>query len=447
MTTQLKSWIVYKTWLRSSLIAVVPALLSFPVWQQIFKWPNLPVQVQMSADNVKSVKVYWDNPERYPNAYETIPIKPTKIPANQVSSNIWQIKIEALAEKTPEAKDSQVWIADISTPENRVDWSKAIMGLEKWELRDNPYGPQGKIAIARTGKPQSLEATVQGGNLTIALLRSPWGGKVRVTANSQVQETNLYAASPATEKLYFEPIDKNTENYDIKVVKTPWHRLKIVPESAAAYPNKIKIYSVRVGDKIILAESNGEFILPFYFWNKLSYAIAATAISFLGLTFLFIIIASIHKRNPQLISWQWFSNHQPPRAIIKLKIANKQLLILPYQSFKYFLASLAVIASGLLLTEGYLYYQEKNKIIKVRSALPFGNAKGERSLLASLSQPKYQFASMSLLTASNSQARTQPMRQLPQLSSPEWQQEDARINQNNKEKILTSGNVFNPAQG
>ncbi|MEH2283912.1 MAG: SGNH/GDSL hydrolase family protein [Nostoc sp.] len=417
-----------KTWLSPCIAASVLAFVSFPVWQKFFTNLTLPVQVEMTADNVKHVKAYWDNPALHPNAYKIIPIKSAKTPTNQASSTDWRIKVEALAEKASDAKGSEVWIVDIRTPENRINWSKALMGVQKWELIDNQYGPQGKIAAARAGQPQSLEVLVKGSNLTITLLRSSWSGKVRVTANGQARKTNLYAPNSVIEKLYFEPAEnKKSELYEVKVTKTPWHRLKFVPDAADA--DKVKIYSIKIGNLQIQPEANGEFILPFYFWNQFSCAIAATLISFLGLTILFISIVNIQRRNPQFISWHWFDNHQPPRAIIKLKIANKQALIIPYKALKYFLISLIVLVSGLCLIEGYLYYLEKSKIIRLGST------------------QKYQVASMSLLATSLTQARTQSIRQLPQLSSPAWQQENDRINRNNKEKILTSSIVMNPAQG
>lgn len=421
-----------KAWLASCLGASALALLSFPIWQQIFTKANLPVQVQMSASNADSVKVYWDNPERHPNAYQKLSVKPNQIPTNKISSTTWHVKVEALAEKIPEAKSSEVWILDISTPENRVDWSKALMGSQKWELLNDANGPQGKLAVARTGQPQSLEVLTKGTTLNIALLRHPWSGKVRVTANGQVREINLYSNNATVEKLYFEPrkpAAKPSETYEIKVVKTPWHRLKFIPETISGNPGKVRVESVRIGNWVILPEANGEFVLPFYFWNRFTYAIAATVATGLGLTFLLIAIRSIKQHNSNLFSWFWFDNVRIPKAIIKLKVADKEVLILPYQSFKYFLVSLAVFITGLLLAEGYLYYQEQKRVIRVQG------------------QDKYQLASMSLPSVSASQTGTRVIRQLPQLSLPEWQQEDKRINQNNKKKILTSGHLSKPAQG
>lgn len=421
-----------KTWLSPCLAASALALLSFPIWQQIFTKADLPVQVQMSALNTDSVKVYWDNPERHPHAYQKLSVKPTQTSTNKISSTTWHVKVEALAEKNPEAKSSEVWILDISTPENRVDWSKALMGSQEWELLNDANGSQGKVAVARTGKPQSLEVLTKGTSLNIALLRHPWSGKVRVTANGQVREINLYSNSDAVEKLYFEQINSDiekTDNYEIKVVKTPWHRLKFLPENIFDDPGKVRVESIRIGNWAILPEPNGEFVLPFYFWNRFTYAISATVATGLGLTFLLISIRSIKQHNPNLFNWFWFNHVRVPKSIVKLKVVDKEVLILPYQSFKYFGVSLAVVITSLLLAEGYLYYQEQKRVIKVQEP------------------EKYQLVSMSLPSASARQTGTRVIRQLPQLSLPEWQQEDKRINQNNKEKILTSGSLSKPAQG
>ena len=284
--------------LRSSLPALALAALSFPVWQHVFSRPDLPIQVQIAANDARTVKAYWDNPTVNPTSYAEISVQPVQIPAEAVASNVWRIKVEALAEKEPDAKSAEVWLVDVRTPEKQVNWSKVSMGAQKWTLIDNPYGPQGKIAAAQVGKPQSLEAVVKGGNLTITLLRSAWSGKVRVTANDQVREINLYAAKGAVEKLSFEPTEveaKKTKTYEIKVVKVPWTRLKFISESPSE-PNGIQIKSIKVENQVILPDAKNEFALPFYFWNRLSCTIVATALSFLGLIILIISIEHPRRR-------------------------------------------------------------------------------------------------------------------------------------------------------
>ena len=416
---------------RSSIPALAIALLSFPVWQQVFTRPDLPIQVQIAASESGTIKAYWDNPTVNPTAYEEIPVKPVPLPAGEITSNIWRIKVEALAEKELAAKSTEVWLADVRTPENRVNWAEVSMGAKKWNLLNNPYGPQGKLAAAQARQPQSLEAVVKGSDLTITLLRSAWSGKARVTANEQVREISLYSAIGAVETLSFaspELESKRTRTYEMKVVKTPWHRLRFVSESTPD-PNRIRVKSIRVGDKTILPDSNGEFVLPFYFWNRVSCAIAATALSFLGLVSLWVVVSHAWQQDAKFFGWQWFDHRSRPRAILKIKIAKQQFLILPYQSFKYLFIVLAILTSGLLLTEGYFYRLEVDRVINVRS------------------QQRNYLADFLLFRASASQAAVQSDRTRPKLASRVWQQEDERIFRNNNKKILTSGDVLHPTKG
>lgn len=407
--------------------ALALALLSFPVWQQIFAHPNLPIQVQIVANDAGTVKAYWDNPTVNSTAYEEIPVKPVQISAGEIVSNIWRVKVEALAEKEPNAKSAEIWLVDIRTPEHQVNWSEVSMGAKKWILLNNPYGPQGKIAVARAKQPQSLEAVVKGSNLTIILLRSAWIGKVRVTANGQVREASLYSANGAVEQLLFESKEieaKRTKTYEIKVVKTPWHRLKFVSD-----PDGVKVKSIKIGSQTILPDSNGEFILPLYFWNRFSCAIAATVLSFLGLVSLWVVMSHAWQQNAKFFGWQWFDHRSRPRAILKITIAKQQFLILPYQSFKYLLIVLVILTSGLLLTEGYFYHLEVDRVINVRS------------------QQRNYLADFLLFRASASQAAVQSDRTRPKLASRSWQLEDERIFRNNNKKILTSGDVLHPTKG
>lgn len=420
-----------RTWAQAILIATLLALLSFPAWQLIFTNLTLPVQIQMATDEVEYVRAYWNDPVRYPHAYENIPAALTREPSNQTAT-IWQIKVEALAEKAPQAKSAQVWVLDVRTPESRVDWSKAVMQPQQWQLMDVPNAPQGKAAVALTEQPESLQATIQGSALTITLLRHPWSGKVRVTVNDQVRELDLFAADSNTENLAFKPsiiATKKSDLYKISVIKTPWHRLRLAPASTGDPSGQIRVDSIQVGDTVIRPEANAEFVLPFYFWNQFSCAIAATILSFLSLAVLLIKISHKQQQNPDFLQWKWLDRHHQPGAVLKVNIAKQQYLFAPYQAFKYLLIVLAILASGLLLTEGYFDRLEAGKVIKVQS------------------QQSNQLADLPLVTASVSQAAVQPKWHSPKLASRAWHQEDDRIFQNNHKKILNSGTVFHPSEG
>jgi hypothetical protein len=277
-----------------SLIAFVLALISFNIWHQVFTEPNLPVQFKMAAPGVEYVRVYWDNPVTNPNAYSRVLVNPS-------ISQDWEVKVEALAEKNPQAISTEVWILDISTPERQVDWSRAVMGEEKWELRDDPGGPQGKFAIAHSGKPQVLTVPIKGSDLTIKLLRYPGSGKARVTVNNQgreVREVDLFEAKNRAEVLTFpfRPVkgDEIIRDYKTNGIDTPWRRLKFVAEGGG----EVKVEQVKVRHQVISAQENGEFTLPFRFWNRLTCTVASTVISFLWMTILFISTVHLWQREP-----------------------------------------------------------------------------------------------------------------------------------------------------
>lgn len=272
----------------SSLLALVLALLSFPLWHQIFTEHNLPVSVRMAAPGSEYVKVYWDDPKFYPTAYEQIAV-------NSDLPQTWQIKIAALAQKNRRSQGQEVWVLNISTPERRVDWSQLPAEKQQWELRKDPNDPQGKIAIVSGRKPQSLARQIDGSKLTIKLLRHPWSGKVRVTVNNRVREIDLFSERPSIETLTFSklPGDKSFRNYQIKAVDTPWHRLKFIADAGV-----VKVEQIKVRDRLITNRSHEAFLLPFRFWNRFSCAVFSTVISFFLMTCLFISTVHLWQEKP-----------------------------------------------------------------------------------------------------------------------------------------------------
>lgn len=79
----------------SSLIALLIAIAIFPTWHQIFTIQELPIQMKMAAPQEEYVRVYWDNPERYPTSFERIQVRQNPLP-NQTLS-----KYKFLVVRTP----------------------------------------------------------------------------------------------------------------------------------------------------------------------------------------------------------------------------------------------------------------------------------------------------------------------------------------------------------
>lgn len=287
------------TFFWSSLLAILLAMISFPVWQEVFSMPDVPVKVQMAAPGATYIRVYWDDSTKHPDAYERVVAKPG------LQSRKWQVKVEALAQKQSEAKAAQVWILDVATPENKVDWTKAEMQPIAWQFMAPPLETvapaDAKIVMSQGEQPQSLIVPIEGSQLTIQLLRHPWSGQVRITANSQQREFDLFApADSLPETVTFEsvlPGKARAYRYEINVVNTAWHRLKFVGEGDKA----VIVKSLSVQGKTIKAQSDGTFVLPYHFLNRDTQALIASAISYIWI--LVIFISAVHL-------WQGSTNRR-----------------------------------------------------------------------------------------------------------------------------------------
>lgn len=279
---QTSKWVVFG----SSLLGLILAYLLFPLWLQVFTYPNRTVEIQMSAPKGEVVRAYWDNPEQHPEAY-------TPITVNPPASKHWQVNIESLGEKNPQSTGIQVTVLDISTPEEPLNWSKVGMPAGGWSIaphNDPSIAAQG-ISATSYYVPQvkPLLLTTTGSQLKIRLLRRPDAGKVKVKVNDEVRIVDLYDPEIGVEELNFPvlPGQPRLKNYEIKIVDTVWHKLQFLPESQG----RVRVKQVRVNNQRVRAQANqasNVFVLPKRFWHRSSSAVLATSISWLIMMLLFI---------------------------------------------------------------------------------------------------------------------------------------------------------------
>lgn len=134
-------------------------------------------------------------------------------------------------------------------------------------------------------------------DLTIKLLRHDWSGKARVTVNNKVNELDLFSSSGDVAVLTFPSVgigDEVVRAYEITTVDTPWQRLKFISEGE----DKVKVEEIKVRGHVITPQGNGEYILPFRFWNKLSCTIFSTTMSWLWMTMLFVSTVHLWQGQP-----------------------------------------------------------------------------------------------------------------------------------------------------
>lgn len=298
----------------SCFIAFVLTLLILPVWYQVFN-SNIPVSISMAAPGVEHVRAYWNDPTDHPEDYERIAIKPSQ------TSKTWNIQIEALGERNPQAKWSQVWVLDIDASQQRLNWSDANLKAQSWEFRTDSWLPGGKALLANRGTLQKLSVPIEGGDLTIKLVRSDYCGKVRITVNGEIREIDLYSPTFAVEELKFRALelgDTTVRTYQLdRIQATPWQKLILTPEDhgqAKFEPqdlDKIKVEQITVQGLQFQAKAlqlpglqlpgyGSTFFLPSQLWHrKILAALISTIISFFWMTGL--LISAVHL---------WFGQRQ-----------------------------------------------------------------------------------------------------------------------------------------
>lgn len=108
-------------------------------------------------------------------------------------SQDWEVEIVPLRQKNEKAQGLEVWVFDIATPDQHVDWDRAEWGSSgPWTLRSDTKGAGGRVAIAHLEPHRTLKAKVKGTRLTVRLLRHPWSGLARVSVNGRTHDVDLF---------------------------------------------------------------------------------------------------------------------------------------------------------------------------------------------------------------------------------------------------------------
>jgi hypothetical protein len=243
-------------------------LCTFPFWYRLIPDNHVSVNIKMAAPGIEYARVYWDDPALNQNAYQRIIIDPK-------TSVKWQVTIEALRRKSPEALDSQIWLTEVSTPEKRGDLTKATTTGLPWQYKSIAKFPW---AVASGSAPQSMTLQIEGGELSVQFLRSIYSGVVRVTVNHRIIEFNLYKKIGVQTFKYPPnlPGDNSIKVYDATVPYSDSRKLWIIGEGK----NDLRIQEVSVSGQR-LKQSGKYFVLPFLLGNRLNRSLLVTIISFL----------------------------------------------------------------------------------------------------------------------------------------------------------------------
>ncbi|MBC7926957.1 MAG: hypothetical protein H7039_15010, partial [Bryobacteraceae bacterium] len=288
-------------------IACVISICLFPDWVKGFASMEREgeIVVLLNRSSPREVRIHWDEPRQSPNSFSLIKLPeppPAFVPRS--AKDAWQVRITALAEMDPSARAAQVWLYDISTPQQRTDWSKVIFkDGSPWVLRkDGPYSTNRPVAFVTGEKPQSLMATLTGNPLRLRFLRHPWSGKVSVTINGKTEILNLYspeldfyesstplqaAKAPARETQEF------TARFKVPLGEGGWSRLLISQEPKAP----LQIVSLKLEDAPLKRLNANEYAVPTGFWSPHMLAFGCSL-------FLFVLVATLALGAVHILSEQ-----------------------------------------------------------------------------------------------------------------------------------------------
>ena len=118
-------------------------------------------------------------------------------PAKELKT--WHVEIEALGQANPKSHGDEVWVYEVRTPQEVLDWNNIKQtGAQPWEFRPRPNASGGRAALATGPGPRVFQAVLHGDSLTVKAIQHAWSGRVKITVNGEARTLDLYsAAEPA----------------------------------------------------------------------------------------------------------------------------------------------------------------------------------------------------------------------------------------------------------
>lgn len=201
-------------WLFAAFVIVVFAL-SVSRWAKAYEGTRHEVQAVFDASGIPSFS--FNATGEAHRAVITLPIYYKDAVCD------WDIRIDALGEKGPEALGTEVWVQSISADGTPLDWS--AVQADGWTSRDSVHGANGKaLACFEPGKPHTLTAHTRANTLCITYSRHQWTGRMRLTVNDESRVIDTWSESFIPEKatFYAPPTEADhVENQTASVYITP----------------------------------------------------------------------------------------------------------------------------------------------------------------------------------------------------------------------------------
>ena len=288
-------------WLAAALVGMAAGALSYPQWVRGFAQRFEELEITAASRGGKSVSVSWlggSGGKEYPAA--DLPLQ------HPSATQPWHIHISYLTQRNAAAKDTEVRLLKVSSPEPIV-WTDFSSG-PIWKQVPNNLGFARQSLAARGNTPGAVDIERTGGTLTLQFERHKLGGLVQVTVNGESRTVDLYSPETGMETLAWQPdlaaeTAPAAEVLRTRIANSPVRlrnlRLTVTPAGRA------EIRSVKLDGVPLREVSAGVFAAPDSYWTAPAMATVAAVLTSIAVAALLLLLALAWSRgadaNPTLL--------------------------------------------------------------------------------------------------------------------------------------------------
>jgi hypothetical protein len=282
-------------WLAAALAGTAAGALSYPEWVRGFTQQLDELEITAASRGGKSVSVSWrgdSGGKEYPAAELSL--------QHPSATQPWHIRITYLAQRNAAAKDTEVRLLKVSSPEPIV-WKDFASG-PVWKQGPNNLGSLRQSLAARGNTPGAVDIERTGGTLTLQFERHKLGGLAQVTVNGESRTVDLYSPETGVETLTWQPDLAAETAPAVEVLRTrignPPGRLRNLRLSATP-EGRAEIRSVKLDGVPLREVSAGVFAAPGSYWTAPARALIASLGTWLAAAALLFLLALLWSQGAE----------------------------------------------------------------------------------------------------------------------------------------------------
>src|ERR1035437_9625698 len=283
-------------WLAAALAGTAAGALSYPQWVRGFTQQLDELEITASSHGGERVSASWRGDSggtEYPAA-EILLQHPS-------ATQPWHIRITYLAQRNAAAKDTEVRLLKVSSPEPIV-WKDFASG-QIWKQGPNDLGSLRQSLAAQGNTPGAVDIERTGGTLTLQFERHKLGGLAQVAVNGDARTVDLYSPETGVETLTWQPDLAAETAPAVEVLRTriasPPGRLRNLRLSATP-AGRAEIRSVKLDGVPLREVSAGVFAAPRSYWTAPAQALTASLGTWLASATLLFLLALLWSQGAEV---------------------------------------------------------------------------------------------------------------------------------------------------